>query len=115
VNVDVFSVAGFIGSLNVAAITCVIGTCVAPFKGETATTAGGAKPGACSTPHPAERAAARSVKIQIARADTLLICFSYRTGGMALRRGALDTLRVGENEPAGQLAARQSSPSPYGT
>jgi hypothetical protein len=68
---------GFIGSLKAAAITCVIGTCVAPFTGETATTAGGANPGACSTPHPAERAAVRNVRIQIARADALLICLSY--------------------------------------
>jgi hypothetical protein len=87
VNVDVFSVAGFIGSLNVAAITCVIGTCVAPFTGETATTAGGANPGACSTPHPAERAAISNANIQIPRADTLRIYFSYRSGDLALRCG----------------------------
>jgi hypothetical protein len=110
VKVEASIVAGFMGSLNVAPITWVMGTCVAPLMGDTATTAGGANPGACSVPHPATKTTISNARTEIVRAVSLLICFSYSIGGVAFVRVTVDSSSMlrGAGETESVVHWRQS-------
>jgi hypothetical protein len=92
VNVASSIVVAFIASLNVAVTTCATGTLVAPFAGAVAMTAG-PRTGACSRPHPDIRPVSKNPRIQIIRAVTLRISFSYSIGGRALPCGSIGTPR----------------------